>query len=154
MGSQVVVVPVVAKIRGPFRLVQIGLILFIKVLPLCSFVRGSCTDGTAPELDAQATVSALQDVIQRQLNAGQLQQRTRKTTGPMCTRSHLNGERMKGVGGFRQRLSAPPVAGHRPALSAHCTTGTLSFSIATRRDRAAAPKAASTFGRGAPSENN
>ena len=49
MGSQVVVVPVVAKIRGPFRLVQIGLILFIKVLPLCSFVRGSCTDGTAPK---------------------------------------------------------------------------------------------------------
>ena len=106
------------------------------------------------ELDAQTTVSALKDVIQRQLNAGQLQQRTRKTTGPMCTRSHLDGERMKGVGGFRQRLSAPPVAGHRPALSAHCTTGTLSFSIATRRDRAAAPKAASTFGRGAPSENN
>src|SRR5215469_1889067 len=46
-----------------------------------------------------------------------------------------------------------PVAGHRPALSAHCTAGILSFSIATRRDRAAAPKAPSTFGGGAPSYN-
>jgi hypothetical protein len=46
-----------------------------------------------------------------------------------------------------------PVAGHRPALSAHCTVGILSFSIATRRDRAAAPKAPSTFGSGAPSYN-
>ena len=33
------------------------------------------------ELDAQATVSVLKDVIQHQLNAEQLQQQTRKTTG-------------------------------------------------------------------------
>src|SRR5215469_9838074 len=46
-----------------------------------------------------------------------------------------------------------PVAGHHPALSAHCTAGILSLSIATRPDRAAAPKAPSTFGGGAPSYN-